>query len=218
MPELTGLILGAVLTLFVLSYLAGDNPLYKLALYLFVGTLVGYSFGIVIRNVLVGMALPDVLARQVSAIAAVVLGILLLLKGFPKHATLGNLSIAYLVGVGTAVALGGALLGTIVPQITATGRALSAPALQSLRFGLVDGVMIVVGTCCTLLSFTFVQSREEKGRDLWGRLLSGVSWIGRVFMISAFGVAFAGALTASLSILIGRMQTLIDVFSRLVGG
>jgi len=218
MSELTGVVLGAVLTLFVLSYLAGDNPLYKLGLYLFVGALVGYSFGIVIRDVLVGMALPGVLSRQVSAVAPVLLGMVLLLKGFPKQAHLGNLSMAYLVGVGAAVALGGALLGTLVPQIAATGRALSAPSLEGFRFGIVDGVMVVVGTCCTLLSFTFVRGKDERGHTIWGRLLTGVGWIGRVFMVSAFGVAFAGALTASLSILIGRMQTLIDVFSRLVGG
>jgi hypothetical protein len=218
MPELVGLMVGAALTFFILSYLAGDNPLYRLALYLFIGTLVGYSFGIVLREVLMGMALPRLLSKPSSVAAPIVLGILLLFKGFPKQAYIGNLSIAYLIGVGAAVAMGGALLGTLAPQVAATGRVLAPASLEKFRFGLIDGLMVVVGTVCTLLSFTFVQPKDEGNWVLGGRLLDGVAWIGRVFLVSAFGVAFAGAVTASLSIFIGRVQYLIDVFSGLVGG
>jgi hypothetical protein len=146
------------------------------------------------------------------------LGILLLFKGFPKQAYVGNLSMAYLIGVGTAVALGGALLGTLAPQVEATGRALSPVSLENSRFGLIDGLMVVVGTVSTLLSFTFVRPKGQQGQEGWTQILGGVAWVGRVFLISAFGVAFAGALTASLSILIGRMRYFIDVLSGLVGG
>jgi len=218
MSEVVGLVVSAALTLFILSYLAGDNPLYRLALYLFIGGLVGYSFGIVLREVLVDMALSKVLSRSSSAVVPIVLGILLLFKGFPKQGYIGNLSIAYLIGVGTAVALGGALLGTLAPQIIATGRALSPVSLTSFRFGLVDSLMVVVGTVATLLSFTFVQPKRQKRQRVWGRILGGVAWVGRVFLVSAFGITFAGALTASLSVLIGRTQYLIDVFYQLVGG
>ena len=97
--ELIGLLLGATLTLFVLSYLVGDNPLYRLALNLFVGTLVGYSFGTVVREVLLGMALPRLIESPAGAVVPLVLGILLLFKGFPDQAYIGNLPIAYLVAV-----------------------------------------------------------------------------------------------------------------------
>ena len=218
MSEIVSLTVGAALTFFVLSYLGGDNPLYRLALYLFIGALVGYSFGVVLREVLVGMALSDLLSNPSSAVAPIVLGILLLFKGFPKQAHLGNISVAYLVGVGTAVALGGALLGTLAPQVAAAGQTLSPVSLNNFRFGLVDGLMIVVGTVTTLMSFTFFETKDGKREGILGRILEGMAWVGRVFLISAFGVAFAGALTASLSILIVRMQYLIDVFYALVGG
>jgi hypothetical protein len=217
MPELVGLVLGATLTVFVLSYLAGDNPLYRLGLYLFIGTLVGYSFGILFREVLVGMALAGLVSTPSATLVPVVLGILLLFKGFPKQAYVGNLSIAYLVGVGTAVALGGALVGTLAPQVGATGRALSVASLRSFRFGLLDGLMVVVGTICTLLAFTFTQPERLGIGAIWGRILSVAAKIGQVFLIVAFGLAFAGALTASLSILIGRMQLFIDLAFRILG-
>jgi hypothetical protein len=217
MLELVGLFLGATMTFFSLSYLAGDNPLYRLGLYLFIGTLVGYSFGTVFREVLVGMALPRLLSDPSVAVVPLMLGILLLFKGFPRQAYIGNFSMAYLVGVGTAVALGGVLFGTLAPQVGATGRAFSSASLRAFRFGLLDGLMVVLGTVCTLLAFTFTRLPRQGEWAVWGKVLSRAASIGRVFLIVAFGLAFAGAVTASLSIFIGRVQTFIDLAFRVMG-
>jgi hypothetical protein len=217
MLELIGLLLGATLTLFVLSYLAGDNPLYRLALHLFIGTLVGYTFGIVFREVLLGMALPGLLSNPSAGVVPLVLGLLLLFKGFPKQSYIGNLAMAYLIGVGTAVALAGALLGTLAPQIGATGRAFSPASLGAFRFGLLDGLMVVVGTICTLLAFRFTRLPQQGSWATWGRILDRATSIGRLFLIVAFGLAFGGALTASLSIFIGRVESLIDLAVQLTG-
>jgi hypothetical protein len=226
MPEAAGLVVGAVLTLLIFSYLLGDNPLYRLALHLFVGALVGYSLGMVLRDVLLGMVLAQLLTNPLGVVVPLVLGILLLFKGFPRQAYAGNFSVAYLVGVGTAVALSGALLGTLVPQIGATGRALSPASLAASRAGLLDGLLIVVGTTCTLMASAFVARTHSDGPahsdGPWAQIVRLAAGIGRIFIIFAFGVAFAGALTASLSIFIGRIQYLIDVFSdvyfRVMGG
>ncbi len=217
MSELVGPIIGAVLALFTLSYLIGDNPLYRLALHIFVGVLTGYSFGVVVREVLLRMAFPKLMSNPAAVVVPLVLGILLLFKGFPKQAFVGNFSMAQLIGVGAAVALGGALLGTLAPQVEATGRALSPASLTSLRFGLLDGLMIVVGTVCTLLAFTFTQPGRDADGFTWRSIIDGAAWIGRVFLVVAFGVAFAGALTASLSIFVGRMEHFIDLALRVMG-
>jgi hypothetical protein len=213
MPEAAGLVVGAILTLLVFSYLLGDNPLYRLALHLFVGALVGYSLGVMLRDVLLGMVLAQLLTNPLAVVVPVVLGILLLFKGFPRQAYAGNFSVAYLVGVGTAVALSGALLGTLVPQIGATGRALSPASLAASRGGLLDGLLIVVGTTCTLMASAFAARKRQGLAGAWAQIVRLAAGIGRIFIIFALGVAFAGALTASLSIFIGRIQYLIDVFT-----
>lgn len=222
MLEIAGLVAGAVLTLLIFSYLLGDNPLYRLALHLFVGALLGYSFGVVLRDVFLDMVLEQLSTDPLAVVVPVVLGILLLFKGFPRQAYVGNLSVAYLVGVGAAVALSGALLGTLVPQIGATGRALSLASRASFRTGLLDGLLIVVGTVCTLMIFNFAARRQGGLAGAWTQIVRLTSGVGRVFLIVAFGIAFAGALTTSLSVLIGRLQYLIDVFSniyfRIAGG
>lgn len=207
-------IVGVVLTFLILSYMLWDNPLYRLALHLFVGALIGYSFGILLRDVLYEMMLLKLRGDPLLVIP-LVLGILLFFKGFPRQAYIGNFSIAYLVGVGTAVALSGALLGAIVPQVEATGRALSSASQASFRFGLLDGLTIVIGTVCTLMAFTFTASKRSGLAGVWIRLVRAIGWVGRIFLIFAFGVAFAGALTTSLSIFIGRVQYIIDFVANL---
>jgi hypothetical protein len=213
MLETAGLVVGAVLTLLVFSYLLGDNPLYRLALHLFVGALVGYSFGIVVRDVLLGMVLGQWLTDPQAVLAPLVLGLLLLFKGFPRYAYVGNIAVAFLVGVGAAVALSGALLGTLIPQVGATGRAMSLPSLLSFRAGLLDGLLIVVGTVCTLMASTFAAQKQRGLAGAWGQIVRLAAGIGRVFLIVALAVAFAGAVTASLSIFIGRLQYLIGFFT-----
>jgi len=218
MLDVVGLVLGAALTLLIFSYLLGDNPLYRLALHLFVGALMGYSFGIVFRDVFLARVLVQLAEREYIVVVPVILGILLLFKGFPRHAYVGNFSVAFLVGVGTAVALSGALLGTLVPQIGATGRALSPASLAASPLGFLDGLLILVGTVCTLMAFSFTFGARKQGlAGVWARIVGAMAGVGRVFLICAFGVAFAGALTAALSIFIGRIQYLIDVYFHVVG-
>lgn len=217
MEGLVGPLLASILTLFVLSYVVGDNPLYRSVLHLFIGVLVGYSLGIVFKEVLLDMVLPSVKSSPIAMAVPLLLGLLLLLKGIPRLSHLGNISMAYLIGVGTAVALGGALLGTLAPQMVATTQALAPAALDSLRFGMLDGLMVVVGTVCTLLVFTFSAPRRQGDTTLWQRIIAGPAWVGRIFLTIAFALAFAGALTASLSILVTRMHYVINVALQALG-
>jgi uncharacterized membrane protein (DUF373 family) len=209
------MVVGAIATLLVFSYLVGDNPLYRFALYLFIGALLGYSFGVIVRDVFFKMVLVQLLSTPLAVVIPLVLGILLLFKGFPKRAYIGNLSVAYLVGVGAAVGLSGALLGTLAPQVGATGRALAPAIRNTYPLGIWDGLLIVVGTISTLMAFNFTAQPAHSLGGIWQRLVRVVGGIGRLFLIVALAVAFAGALTAALSMFIGRIQSVIDAVNGL---
>ena len=81
-----------IITVLVLSYLFGDNPLFRAAVYIFVGVSAGYVAAVawnqvilpqVIQPVLVGMAFSS--ARQATIVAAsLVGGFLLLAKVSPR--------------------------------------------------------------------------------------------------------------------------------------
>jgi hypothetical protein len=51
--ELISALVGLVLTLMIFSYLIGDNPLFRIAVYLFIGAASGYAATIVWHYVLV---------------------------------------------------------------------------------------------------------------------------------------------------------------------
>lgn len=207
--EALGMMVGTGLTLMVLTYLIfGDNLLYRLALHLFVGALVGYSLGIVMRDVFVAMVMAPLVRPNLVPLVPLLIGLWLLLwKGIPRVAYVGNFALAFLVGVGAAVALGGTLLGTLVPQIGAIGNALGS---GSDLWGLVGGLIVAGGTVCTLMAFNFTARKRGGLAGIWGQFVELVGWFGRVLLTVAFAVAFAGALTTSLSILIGRIEYLAE--------
>ncbi|MFQ6102365.1 MAG: hypothetical protein ACE5OS_14200 [Anaerolineae bacterium] len=213
--ETTGMLLGAGLTFLILTYLLGDNPFYRLALHLFIGAVVGYSFGIAVREVLLKTALFQLQSDPILVVPLVMGLWLFLFKSIPRLAHMGNFVLAYLIGVGTAVALSGALLGTLVPQVGATVRALNLefPDLPPLT----NGLLVVVGMVCTLMVFNFTTPKEGGLAGAWAQVVGALAWVGRAFLIFAFALAFAGALTTSLSILIGRIQYIITPLVNLLG-
>jgi len=210
--DLLGGIVGAVLTVLVLSYILGDNPLYRLALHVLIGASVGYVVAVVVDTVVFHIALPSLQQggpRPYGLLVPVLLGILLLLKGFPRWSALGNLSTAFLVGVGAAVAVGGGLLGTVLPQVDASGSIFDW--MQGGEVGLLNGFLTLVGTICALLAFTFTLRQRPGLGGTWASVVGGLGGVGRLFLLAAFGAAFAGALVASLTVLVGRIYAVVDV-------
>jgi len=113
-----------LLTLMILSYLIGDNPAFRVAVYIFVGVSAGYVAAVAWWQVLYPKVFVPLLTgsflERLLALIPLVLGVLLLMKLSPRTAWLGTPSVAFLVGVGAAVAVGGAVMGTLIPQTQAS--------------------------------------------------------------------------------------------------
>ncbi len=223
MEGLVTLIVGAVITLMIFSYLLGDNVLYRWALALLVGSAAGYALGVAVRFVLdewIVQALVDqTAAGDLTYAVPLLLGSLLLLKGFSptrllgRISVIGNISLGYLVGVGAGVAVSGALLGTLIPQVLATGQAVR---INVGVLGIIQGVIIALGTILTLLYFSAtLREREDdvESRPVGSRLIQGA---GRFFLIFALGAAFSGALTSGLTAMVLRLWQLADLVNRLI--
>jgi hypothetical protein len=208
----------------IYSYLLGDNPLYRLAIHLLVGIGMGYATIVVLYNVIIPQLISPI-TQVLSGSAADAgtlaqpfvwfLAALMFLKLYPKTAQLGNITMAFVMGVGAAVAVGGAVLGTLIPQIQASalpllpGSAWNILPGQGGTINVLASVIIITGTITSLLYFHF-QARPV-GENLVERpaWLRATSRIGQVFLMIAFGSLYAGALIASLSVLTERMQFLI---------
>jgi hypothetical protein len=219
-PELATLlsgVLGFGFSVAILSYLVGDNPLYRLALHIFIGAAVGYAGLVTIHQVLVPRLVEPLTSGDVGVAFFVagplVLFIFLVFKLSPRLSGLGNISIAVMLGVGTAVAIAGALRGTLLPQVQATQ--LSVSPNSGGRW--IDNLILVVGTLSSLLYFQFwvrAQPSEESERWLPMRLVAGV---GRAFIVLTLGATYAGIILSGISLFSERVVFLWDFISQLLG-
>lgn len=215
--ELLFVPLGAVLTLLIFSYLLGDNPLYRLALHVFVGASVAYVFVTALRSVILpALSPPDTTDPNIRllwnlSLIGVLLGALLLMRGVRRLSWLSKIPVAILLGVGVGIALGGAILGTLVPQLDATTNPAVPEVLKP-----VGQIIAIVGTITGLMVFSFVGRRPT--RRLMNRLLNGGARVGRWFLLIGFGAAYGGVLVASLAFFADRVQYLIEVLEKISSG
>ncbi len=210
MSDVIGIWISALLTLMVFSYLLGDNPLYRLAEHLFIGTAIGYAVLIAYYSLLrPKLILPLVQAPLENWALLVPLGLSLLLLGRLNHKwhRLGMVPLAFLLGVGAALTIGGALFGSLLPQTVQTIVSIN-PAAEGWSTAL-SNLVLVVGTLSALFYFYF---SADTGTGV-GRIKHGFikAWrgLGKWFIMATFGAIFASTVMARISLLIGRLQFLI---------
>lgn len=209
--EVIGGVAGFVLTLMTLSYLIGDNPLYRIALHLFVGAVAGFVVVTVTLDVLV----PQLLAGSGSlwvTVVALVLALLLALKMFAGGFNLGRLPLAYLVGLGAAVAVGGAITGTLIPQTQATWFALGGDTIQ-----LGSNLLIFIGAATTLLAFHYGARARANAPARQSVFIRWIALAGQFFIGVTFGVIYAGALAGGVAYLAERLNFLWEFLAPLLG-
>jgi hypothetical protein len=211
----TGL-LGAVLTLMVFSRLLGDNPAFRIVQYLFVGVSLGYAFVVIYHQVLRPNAVAAIGAlgdplRLGALMLPFLLGILLLARvsGRQQLSWVSNLPLALVFGVGSALAIGGALMGTLLPQLANSARPISSgqPAQAA------GAVLLMLGVVLTLCYFYFTLPRETPV----GRAVAVGAQIGRWLLMIAFGFFLAGSLLTYLTALNERLAFIVSWVRSLFG-
>lgn len=207
----------AAFILGVFSYLLGDNPAYRLATYTFIGVAAGYAVVIAIYTVIWPLMMTPMLAaatdpnQAVGAIIPIlgfVGGLLLMVKSLRVLNKVGALVVAFLVGVGAAVAVGGAMLGTLLPQTTSTFVALlPANAGDAVLEKLVEGGFILLGTLTTLGFFHYGSNPASGGAATERHpVAKPIAAVGQIFIGIAFGVMYMGAIVASLALFSSQLS------------
>jgi hypothetical protein len=215
MLDLIGGLLGFLLTLCVFSYLLGDNALFRLAIHIFIGVAAGFVAAMALSGVIFPQLLVPLIGgapvEKLWVLFPCLLSLLLITKAFPRISILGSPVMAFLVGVGAAVAVGGALLGTLFPQFRATTQLFDTAAIQAsgkeVGVELLNGGLILLGLVVTFASFQYNTGflKNSSLRALWNL----IHWSGRVFVAITFGVIFAGVYLASLAALTERLNSLL---------
>lgn len=206
--EQIGIIAGFVFTLMVFSYLLGDNFLYRIAVYVFVGLTAGFITVVVWSNIIVPWVSQTIITSVdegntillTFGLIPILLATLVLLKTSSYLGGLGNLAIAILVGVGTAVALVGALTGTLIPLALNVG---NTP-------NIINSIIIVVGVVTTLIYFQYVTWHRRKPEDAKRQPIRPLGMVGQGFIITTLGALYATAIITSLTVFSERISFLLN--------
>jgi hypothetical protein len=212
-----GIWVAAVLTIMVYSYLLGDNPLYAVAEHLLVGSAVAYAVIVAVHSVLIPRLIVPLQGGSWLYIIPLALGVLLLTKVKASWAPMGNTSMGLLMGVGVALAVSGALLGTVWPQVAGTIVPLKPSAYPDRGWvGVAEGAIIVIGTIGALLYFHFGRGTPSMHGRLWAGLVNGWAKVGHWAIMIAFGAIFASLVMSRVSVFVGRMQFLLGDWLHLI--
>jgi len=213
MTDIIFLWIAAGLTIAIFSFLYKDNPFYKFAEHIYVGSAASFwflylwyfdvepkilgPFKELFKNYGFLKMWPHFGPTQWILFIPIFLSICMLLRFIPPIAWLSRWAIAFTVGMAAGLGVTGALQGFIVPQIQAT----ILPLWEKDILTSFNNIIIIIATVCTLFYFFF--SKEHKGT------LGLFSKIGITFIMIAFGASFGYTIMARVSLLIGRIHFLI---------
>ncbi len=212
---------GFLLTLIVLSYVFGDHVLFRMVSYLFVGCTAGYVAVIAIYQVI----LPRLIWPLVSgvgnerflALGGLILSGFLFIRLLPGLSKAGNISLAYLVGVSSAVIISGAIFGTILPQINSASGIEIGPAGTGILYRILEGSVFLLGSVSSLAYFHYgvpAKSHQKKRAPI-------IEWLARIgsgFIAITFGAVFAGVYAAALAALMDRLVFVLQFIQTLIPG
>jgi len=218
-----GVVLAAGLTLIMYSFLYRDNPLFKMAENLYVGVALGYgailTWRLSLKPEIVSPLFLDPphwhafwfeLGRR---IVPIILGLLLLTRLSRRYGWLSRYSYTLMVGWGAGIGIPIVAHSYILQQLQAAvkplNNAVAATTGQGVTAGLwqaaphIAGALIILaGTVSVLFYFFF--SVEHKGAG------GAVSRVGIWFLMVSFGASFGYTVMGRVSLLIGRVQFLIN--------
>ena len=200
------------LTLFILSFLYEDNPLFKLAEHLYVGVSLGYTIVKTYDTVIMTLIVRPILDKgEWSLLIPVGIGMLMLTRYVPKAAWLSRYAFAFIVGVGAGLAIPRTISSFILKQVEDTVRPLLAIAPGdgiTFTYSLLNpasnlnGIIILIGVVSVLFYFFFSVEHSGPGKV--------VARTGILFLMISFGAAFGYTVMARMSLLIGRLSDLIE--------
>lgn len=216
MPELLWGLIGLLLTVMVLSYLIGDNLFFRLAASIFVGVTAGFLTVLIAFQILWPYLLQPLISgtvyQRLWVLIPLILSFLLIISQFQSLAGAGRIPLAFLAGLTAAIAIGGAVFGTMIPQMRAVVNAFdpvgwyAEPGQPWMRIA--EAGLMLIGVIGTLSYFHFgrrfkpVTGANSETRP---RFFEALSKIGQIFVGVALGAVFAGIFSSALLAMIDRV-------------
>ena len=208
MYDLIGIWVAAFFTLAIYSFLYKENPLYRLAEHLVVGISLGYGIAITYTNVIKPRLLDPLLTgNHWVLIIPAILGILYITRFIPNLAWLSRYPIAFIMGSAMGVGFPLTMKANVLRQLEG---AMIPLYQQGMPWEVVIGnIVMIFGTLAALIYFFF--SKPHKGPFFGTGSKIGI-WV----IMLGFGATFGFTVMGRISLLIGRVQFLLDDWLHLI--
>ncbi|MDD2714420.1 MAG: hypothetical protein PHW04_00850 [Candidatus Wallbacteria bacterium] len=196
--ETAGVWIGALLTLAIFSFLYKDNIVYRLAEYIFIGVANGYLLTITYFNQVKPNLVDKLAEHNWWYLIPGILGLMMVARLNKDFAWLSRWPMAYIVGLGSGLAITASVQTDIMAQIYDTLK----PIMGGDFITNLQNLILIAGVLTSLFYFFF--SVEHKG------IYKNVSFVGICFLMIMLGGSFGNTVMARISLLIGRMQFLME--------
>ena len=200
------------LTLLIFSFLYKDTPLFKFAEHLYVGVSIGYTIVKTYDTVILHLIIKPIVENgEFALLIPVAIGMLMLTRYVPKAAWMSRYAFAFIVGMGSGLAIPRTISSFILKQIEDTVRPLlSIAGPDGLTFSMnllnpasnLNAIIILLGVSSVLFYFFFSIEHSGAGK--------AVARTGIMFLMISFGAGFGYTVMARMSLWIGRLSDLIE--------
>jgi hypothetical protein len=196
--------LAAFITLAILSFLIGDNPLYKLVERFWVGITTGYWTMLLYHTSFHDKVLVPVFQQgQWYYLIPTALGILMWFRLSPRRGWVSRFALAFYIGISMGVFIPLAFKAGVFLQVEGTIRPVTAN-VPGLNF-----ILALIGLLCSLSYFFF--SKHQTGA------FGVVSKVGIFTLMIGFGAGFGLTVMGRVALLVQRVIFLRDYFISLWG-
>ncbi|MGE5560510.1 MAG: hypothetical protein ACM3XN_05570 [Chloroflexota bacterium] len=200
---------GAISTLMIFSYLWKENAVYRIAEHIFVGLSGGYIVTYNWHSTLKPAIQQEIqVDKQYYLITAIIIGLLMYFRYFPKVAWLARIPMSIWVGYGVGYTLVYAP-APFITQITNSFQKFSATYSTWYGTNTVNNILFFVFLISTMMYFFFTVKRDNP-------VMAGGAMLGRIVLMLAFGSAFGNTVQGRISLFIGRVNFLLGTWLGLI--
>ncbi len=224
-PMRFGVWLAALGTLGIMTFLFGDNRLYRFLEHFIIGSALAYTTYEIVDKILI----PNWWKPMMRGFESIPAGgepfswawlyVLLLIPGSfwyfiysKRHAWLNKVAVSLFIGMTLGIAFG-KFTSLAIPQVVTTFKPLVTRTADGLLFTFTNfrNLVFVITVALVMIYFVFLLRTGS-------RTVRGVHRLGRLVMMMGFGALFGNTVGTRLSWLIDRMSFLIMEWLRQFGG
>ncbi|NUQ00164.1 MAG: hypothetical protein HUU35_09955 [Armatimonadetes bacterium] len=199
--------LGVLATLAILSVVYRENPFYRFFEHLFIGVATGFGLFVTWRDALSETWWTPLSQGYWYWILPPLIALMFYTVYLPKYSWMSRFLISVLFGLGAGAAFRG-FASQVFPQIAASflpivPRAATATSEAVTIGDALNNLVFVLTLVCVMVYFFFSFRHQNKA-------ISSTARVGRWLLMVAFGATFGSTVMARFSLLIDRIQFLLD--------